>query len=146
MPTPEEVAQKFVKHLEDALLDDLKIHIKEMLTDLVKAEFEQVHKRITQLERTMDMWKNDLDEDRESLRNIRTGTENLNTELKEVGSTVDKLPKKLETTIKDTVKESVTENASESITQAVRDTFTVVSKKIKVIEKPRKWFGWFKFW
>lgn len=139
MPSPESIAEKFVKHLEESLLEDLKTHITEFVSQLVKTEFESLHKRITQLERTMDMWKNDLDEDRANLRDIRTGNENLNTELKEIGSSVDKLPRKLESTVKDTVAQSVKDTATEAIPQAVKDTFDVVSKKVKVTEKPKSW-------
>ena len=130
--TTEDLVQKVVEHLEKSLMEDLKDHIKSHIKLVVQSEFKELNDRIARLERTMDTWKNDLDEDRSDLKAIRKNSEYMNTDLQEVSKTVDKLPKKIENTVNETLPNAV----SEAIPKAVNDTFQIFGKKVKVIEKP----------
>ena len=138
----DDIVQKVIKHLEKSLLDDLKDSIKAQIQVIVKEEFKEIHERLARLERTMDMWKSDLDEDRSDLKDIRKTTEYINTDLKVVGKSVDNMPKKIEDTVNETVQSAV----NEAVPNAVNETFEVFGKRVKVVEKPRGWLKKLKFW
>lgn len=133
MPKPEEIAEKLVKHLEESLLDYLKEEMKKMIASAVQIQFEGLNKRLSNLSKTMDMWKNDLDYDRDNIQSLRVGYENMATEIKEIRRDVDALPKKLG----EKVEQSVNNSVAESVPQAVSDTFDLTNKKVKVFEKPK---------
>lgn len=137
----EEIVQKVVKYLEENLVNDLNAHIKKSIRDIVHEEFEAVFKRFSRLEKTMDVWKSDLDQDREDISQIRRTMGDNNTLLEEVRKSVGHLPKKINITVEDAIEDTV----SEEITKAVTNTFEIVGKKVKVISKPKTLLGFFKF-
>ena len=142
----DEIFEKVIKHLEKSFFNGIKENFRNqtrvLLKELVQEEFKEFHNSFSRLEKTMDMWKNDLDEDRESLRTIRHSTGEHALEMKEVSETIAVLPKKVETAVKDTVENVV----SEEVPKAVNDTFTIVGKKVRVNPKPRRLLRWLKFW
>lgn len=125
--------------MNDELVKQVVDQLTPILKELITEEFKDIHKRLDTIEETLDLWKLDLDDDRDNLRGIRIEAAQLNAEMKEVGISVDKLPKKIEKTIEETVKESV----QEEIPQAVNDTFDVVGNSVTVTEKPR-WYHIFR--
>lgn len=149
----DEIIKKVTDHVEKSLAEDIKNKIRDALKELVKVEFEELHKRLDTLERntnnrfntlenTVDHWKSDLDDDRENLKGIRLNTANTNAQVNEISSTVEGLPKKLDNAIKD----SVAVNVASEVPKAVNDTFEIFGKKVKIIERPSGWFRKLKFW
>jgi chromosome segregation ATPase len=124
----EQVVQQIIEQLEKTFIEDLRKEI--------RSEFKSIHDRMDRLEETFDLWKTDFDEDRETLHKLRTTGENLNVELKEIGSTVDKLPHKIDKTIQ--------KSAKEAIPKAINDTFIAFGKRVQLIKKPlfSRFFNW----
>lgn len=136
MSKAEEVAEKFIKHLEESLVEHLKGQINTMIVSAVQKHVDGLNKRLDSITRTMDTWKSDLDEDRKTLQDITILSNKNQSELEQIRKTVNGLPR----SVGDKVEQSVNDSVASSVPQAVSDTFDVTNKKVNVEKKPRKKF------
>lgn len=134
--TVDELAEKYVKRLEESLLESLKGQMKETIAAIVQVHFDGLNKRFDSFSKTLDAWKTDLDMDRDSLQKLAIGVNNIQTTMTEILKVTNGLPRKME----DKVGQSINESVAQAVPQAVSETFDVTKKGVTVTQKPRKKF------
>lgn len=144
MVKPEEIAEKFVKQLEESLVDHLKSEVNKMVKTAVSLQFDALNKRLDGLAKTMDLWKNDLDEDRKMLNALIVAAGYNKTDLDAIAKNLEKLPKKVEEKVESSVESAV----NSAVPAAVENSFEVTSsnpkKKVDVVRRQKRWFQFWK--
>lgn len=122
-------------------IEELKQSVSAQILEEVKKTFvifntriDDLNKKISTISETLDVWKSDLDVDRESLQNLNIGLAHARAEIEEVRSTVNVLPKK----VSDKVSQTVSDDISEAVPRAVKRTFNITKNKINITK--RWWF------